>query len=108
MEYQKIINLLDNTTNQPSKSRKRNLVEMNDESEGRYDFSKIIFKTFMIGSDLCNYGDVQILAKGTITVPDTTDAGAALNNTNKKVIFKICPPFTDCITQINNTKVDNA
>ena len=26
-------------------------------------------------------------------------AGAAVNNTNKKVIFKNCAPFTDCITK---------
>ena len=32
----------------------------------------------------------------------------AVNNTNKKVIFKNCAPFTDCITEINNTQVDDA
>ena len=36
MEYQKIINLLDNTMNQPSKFRTRNWVEINDESKGKY------------------------------------------------------------------------
>ena len=30
MEYQKIINLLDDTTNEPSKFRTRNWVEMNE------------------------------------------------------------------------------
>ena len=30
------------------------------------------------------------------------------NNANKKVIFKSCAPFTDCISKIHNTKVDNA
>ena len=35
-------------------------------------------------------------------------AGAVVNNTNKKVIFKNCPPSTDCITEINNTQVDDA
>ena len=34
MEYQKIINLLDDTTNQPSKVRTRRWVEINDESNG--------------------------------------------------------------------------
>ena len=34
-------------------------------------------------------------------------AGAAVNNTNKKVIFKNCAPFTDCITEINNMQVDD-
>ena len=32
MEYQKIIKLLDDTTNQPSKFTTRNCVEINDES----------------------------------------------------------------------------
>ena len=35
MEYQKIRNLLDDTTNQPSKFRTRNWVEINDESKGK-------------------------------------------------------------------------
>ena len=48
MEYQKITNLLDDTKNQPSKFRSRNWVEINDESKGRYDNSKIRFKTSMI------------------------------------------------------------
>ena len=34
MEYQKIINLLDNTSNQPSKFRTKNWVEISDESRG--------------------------------------------------------------------------
>ena len=29
-----------------------------------------------------------------------------INNTNKKVIFKNCAPFTNCITEINNIQVD--
>ena len=34
--------------------------------------------------------------------------GAAANNTNKKVIFKNYAPFTNCISEINNTLIDNA
>ena len=62
----------------------------------------------MIRSDLCDYSDSCILVKGTITVPNTVAAGAVVNNTNKKVIFKNSAPFTDCITEINNTQVDDA
>ena len=62
----------------------------------------------MIRSNLCDYSDAYILLKGTITVPKTAAAAAAVNNTNKKVIFKNCVPFTDCITKINNTQVDYA
>ena len=37
MEYKKNINLLDNKTNQPSKFRRRNWFEVNDESPGAYN-----------------------------------------------------------------------
>ena len=30
------------------------------------------------------------------------------NNGNKDVILKTCTPFTDCISEINNTQVDHA
>ena len=68
MEYQKILNLLDDTTNQPPKFRTRNWVEINDESRGRYDDSSIRFKIYIIRSNLCD-SDADILVKGTITVP---------------------------------------
>ena len=44
MEYQKITNLLDNASNQPSKFRTRNWVEINDESKGKYGNSNITLK----------------------------------------------------------------
>ena len=62
----------------------------------------------MIRSNLCDYSDAYILVKGTITVPSTAAGGAAVNNTNKKLIFKNCASFTGCITEINNTQVDDA
>ena len=95
MEYQKIINLFDYTTNRPSKFRTRNWVEINDDSKGKYDNSKIRFKKSMIMSNWCDYSDAYILAKGTITIPNMATAGAAVNNTNKKVIFQTCAPFTN-------------
>ena len=106
MRYQKIINLLDDTMNQPSKFGTRNWVEINDESKERYGNSNIRFKKSMIRSNLCDYCDSYILARGTITVPNTAAAGAAVNNTHKK-IFINCAPFTDCKTEINNTQVDD-
>ena len=59
----------------------------------------------MLRSRLCDYRGAYILVKGIITVDDTS---AAPNNTNKKVIFKTCAPFTKCISKINNKQVDNA
>ena len=110
MEYQKIANLIDdNTLNQPSKFRTRNWIEINDESRGVYNVnSQIKFKTIMLKSSLCDYSDVYSLVKGTISINNTAAQGAAANNTNKKVIFKNCAPFTNCISEINNTQKDNA
>ena len=60
----------------------------------------------MIRSSLCDYGDVYIFVKG-ITVPKTAAQDGDVKNTNKKVIFKDCAPFTSCKTEINNIQVDN-
>ena len=109
MEYQKIENLIDDTSNQPSKFRTRNLVEINDESRGAYNVnSQIKFKTTMLKYSLCDYSYAYILVKGTISVNNTAAAGDAVNNINKKVIFKNCAPFTNCISEINNTQIGNA
>ena len=48
MEYKKIINLFDDTTNQSSKFGTENWVEIKDKSKGRYDISNIRIKTSMI------------------------------------------------------------
>ena len=42
-----------------------------------------------------------------LAVNNPAAAGADSNNTNKKVIFKNCAPFTNCISEINNTQIDN-
>ena len=62
----------------------------------------------MLKSSLCDYSDAYILLKRSLTVPNTAAAGAAGNNDDKKVIFKNCAPFTDCLSKINNTQVHNA
>ena len=109
MEYQKIANFLNDGSNKPSKFRTRNYVEINDEAKGTYSHNKQIkFKTSMLRSSLCDYSDAYILVKRNITVNNTDAEGATVNNTNKKVIFKNCAPFTSCISKINNTQIDNA
>ena len=109
MEYQKIANLVDDTPNQRSKFRTRNWVEMNDELRRAYNVnSQIKFKTTMLKSSLCDYSDAYILVKGTINVNNTAAAGVLANNNDRKVIFKNCAPFTNCISEINNTQIDNA
>ena len=44
MEYQKIINLLDNTPNKPTKLSTKNWVEINNESRATYNFNSQIRK----------------------------------------------------------------
>ena len=61
----------------------------------------------MIKSNLCDYSDAYIHVKATMIVSSTAAQGEAANNTNKKVIFKNCAPFTNCISEINNTQVDD-
>ena len=111
MEHQKIANLLNGVSNQPSKFRTKNWVEINDESRGVYTTgSDIKFKTTMLRSSLCDYADVYILVKEPIIITGAGDDAAArrADERNKGVIFKNCAPFTKCISRINNTDIDNA
>ena len=109
MEYRKIINFLDDTTNEASKFRTRNCVEINDKSRGTYNVTnEIDFKTSMIRSNLCDYSNAYIHVKGTLTVPNTSAQGVAPNNRNEIVIFKHCVPFINCRSEINNIQVDDA
>ena len=81
MEYHKIINLLDNTSNEPSKFRAKTLVKINDESRGTYIAnSQIKFKTTTLKPGLCDYSDAYILVKGNITANNTEAEGAAANH----------------------------
>ena len=61
----------------------------------------------MLRSSLCDYSYAYIVVKGNISVNNTGTA-AAPNNRNRKVIFKNYAPFTNCISKINNTQIDNA
>ena len=100
MEYQKIANLLNDESNKPSKFKTRNWAEINGEARGTYPPNKQIkFKTSMLRSNLCDYGDAYILVKGNITVNNNDGAAAAASNTNKKLVFKSCAPFTNCISK---------
>ena len=64
----------------------------------------------MLKSSLCDYSDAYILVKGTITINGIgADAAARQADEREKgVAFKNCAPFTNCISEINNTQVENA
>ena len=111
MEYQKIIDLLDNTSNQLSKFRTKKLIEINDQSRGMHNTNRDIrFKTTMLKSSLCDYKDAYILAQETITITGAgaDDAAKQVDKRDKWVIFKNFAPFINCKTEINNTEIDNA
>ena len=93
MAYRKIINLLHNTPNQPTKFKIRNQVKVNDESQREHEVNQIRFKTSMSRSSLCDYRKACILAEETVTAVNIATATAAANNFNKKVIFKNCALF---------------
>ena len=77
--------MLENTSNQPSKFRAKNWIEINDESRGTYNTnSQIKFKTTMLKSSLYDHSDAYILFKGNIMVNNAAADSAAANNTNKK------------------------
>ena len=67
--------------------------------------SQIKFKTLILSSILCDYSDTYLLVIGIITVVGLA-AGGGKNNI--QVAFKNCIPFTYCISEINNTQIDNA
>ena len=110
MECQKIANLIDDASNQPSKFRTKNWVERNVESRGTYNVnSQIKFKTTMLKSILCDYSDAYIHIKRKITITGAGDDVAARqgDERDKGVAFRNCAPFTNCIREINNTQIDN-
>ena len=105
MEYQKITNLLDNASNQPSKFKTRNWIEINDDSRGTYTGKEVKFKTTMLRSNLCGYADVYILA---ITGAGDNAVARQSNESDKGVTFKSCAGFTKWISRINNTDINSA
>ena len=64
---------------------------------------KVKFKTSLLKSSLCDYGDPYILAKGSMTV-----AGINTTTREKRLVFQNCAPFIECISEIKNEKVDDA
>ena len=106
MEFQKITNLLDTTSDDKDLPRfvTKEWIEGYDQSETNYNFNKDIrIKTAMLRSDLCDFSDVYFVVKGTITVTDPDDT-----KTNKAVAFKNNAPFINCIAKINGAQIDNA
>ena len=72
---------------------------------GNYNITKEIrIKKSMLRSDLWDYSEAYIVAKGDITLEGDTDA----NKRNKNLVFKNNAPFISCVSEINGIKIDNA
>ena len=100
MEFEKIINLLDTTSDDKNLPRfvTKKWIEVYDQSEKNYNTNKEIrIKTPMLRSDLCNFSDAYIVVKGDITLEGDNDA----NKHNKNLAFTNNAPFTNCISNIN-------
>ena len=107
MEYKKITNLLNTTTDNALRLITKKLLDVHDQSssaEDRYNPTKHMrFKKSMLRSNLCDFSDAYIVVNCTITVADPNDA---IND--KKLALKINDPFTFYISKINNTIIDSA
>ena len=82
MEFQKIVNLLDITSNDKDLPRfvTKKWIEVYDQSGKNYNVNKEIrIKALMLRSDLRDHSDAYIVVKGTITVIDPY-------NTKRKVL----------------------
>ena len=66
--------------------------------------SQIKLKTSMLGSSLRDYSGAYILVKGTISIKRVAEPGTA-DNVGKKLRFKNCASFTNCVSEINNTQM---
>ena len=88
--------MLENKPSQPTKFRTKNWVEINDDSNGKYNtHNQIEFKTLMLRSSLCDYSDAYILVNGTITITgaELDDATKGLDERKKAAILKNCAPI---------------
>ena len=107
MEFQKIVNFLDATSDDKDLPRfvTKKWIEVYDQSEGNYSVNKEIrIKTSMLRSDLCDYSGAYIIVKGDINLEGDNNA----NNKNKNLAFKNNAPFINCISKIDGIKTDNA
>ena len=107
MEFQKIVNFLDTTSDDKDLPRvvTKKWIEVYDGSKKNHNPNKEIrIKTSVLRSDLCDYSDAYIVMKGDITLEGDNDA----NKTSKNFAFKNNALFANCISKINGVKIDNA
>ena len=105
MEFQKIVNFLDTTSDDKDLPRfvTKKWIEVYDQSGGNYNVNKEIrIKTSMLRSDLCDFSDGYIVVEGNITPEGDNDVN------KRNLAFKNNAPFINCISKINGVQIDNA
>ena len=101
METQKIVNILNDPNNETSKFATKKWYVIDSETKGNYlPDNEVKFLASSLESSLCDYSDAYILVTGNINVTG--------GDANTKTAFKNCAPFEKCITEINDTFVDDA
>ena len=98
MEFQKIVNLLDTTSDDKDLPRfvTKKWIEVYDQSGENYNVNKEIrIKTPMLRSNLFDYSDAYIVVKGDIAVTEPNNAKG-----NKSDAFKNNAPFINCTSKM--------
>ena len=109
MESQKIVNLLDMTSDDKSLPRfvTKKWMKVYDQSGRNYNINKEIrIKTPMLRSHLRDFRDAYIVVKETITTEQNTNKNN--DGHNKPFAFKNSAVFINCISKINGVLIDNA
>ena len=110
MEFQKIVNFLDTTSDDKDLPRfvTKKWIEVYDQSGGNYNVNKEIrIKAPMLRSDLCDYSDAYIVVKRDIVLTKA-NGKRVIDIRNRFLAFKNNASFTNCISKINNVLIDNA
>ena len=111
MEHEKINNLLLSEDNESKQLFTGEYVKVKSLSNTYNENKSIRFKARMLRSNLCDYFDAYILAKGTImvTAPGVNNnANNIRDKRNRPLILKNNAPFVSCITRINSELIEDA
>ena len=104
MEFNKISNLLGNSSDKVPRFVTKKWVEIHPQSTNFRTNKEIKFKTSMLRSDLCDYSEAYVWVKGDVSADNEADN----DNFDKRFAFKNNAPFMSCISKINGKLVENA
>ena len=110
MEYQKMMNVLDNKLNGPSKFRTKNLVEISDGLHAVYStVSQFNLKTSLLKSSLCDYSDAYMLVSSRLAIKEgpenATNADKSTDERkNEEMILQNCAQFIECTSENRSCK----